>query len=196
MSTIAISNAPRRVLADLVPRSLTANAALVVGGAALVGVLAQISIPLGFTPVPLTGQTLGVLLVGTALGWRRSALAMGLYVLAGLAGLPWFAGHASGLPAATFGYLLGFILASTLLGWLASRGTDRTVVRAVVSMIAGETVIYAVGVPWLAVDLHVSLAKAITLGFTPFVGTDAIKAALAGLALPATWRLVGRVSER
>ena len=129
MSSVTVATQPRRVLADVVPGTLLADTALVVGGAALVGALAQITIHLGFTPVPVTGQTLGVLLCGSALGWRRASLSMGLYIAAGLAGLPWFAGHASGYPVATFGYLLGFVLAGSVLGWLASRGNDRNVIR-------------------------------------------------------------------
>jgi len=195
MSSIALSTERRGVLADSIPSSILADVALVVGAAALVGVLAQISIPLGFTPVPITGQTLGVLLAGTALGWRRASAAMALYVVAGVAGMPWFAGHSAGVPMATFGYLLGFIAAGALLGWLASKGADRTVARAVLSMVAGEAVIYAIAVPWLALSLHVSLATAISLGLTPFLIGDAIKAALAGAALPGSWRLVQRTTS-
>lgn len=196
MSSIALSLQPRRVLADVVPKTLLADTALVVGAAGLVGLLAQITIHLGFTPVPVTGQTLGVLLAGAALGWRRAGLAMGLYVAAGVAGLPWLAGHASGYPVATFGYLLGFVAAGSLLGWLASRGRDRTVARAVATMVLGEIVIYAIAVPWLAVALHVSLVKAVTLGMTPFIIGDVVKAAVAGVALPSAWRLVDRTTTR
>ncbi|MHB8334270.1 MAG: biotin transporter BioY [Acidimicrobiales bacterium] len=194
MSTIAVPS-PRRVLADAVASSRVADAVLVVSGAALVGLLAQITIHLGFTPVPITGQTLGVLLVGTALGWRRASLAMGLYVAAGVLGVPWFAGHSSGVPMATFGYLIGFVVASAALGWLASRGADRTVARAVTSMVVGEVIIFAIAVPWLAFSLHVGLATAISLGLTPFITGEVIKAALAGVALPATWRLVDRTQR-
>jgi biotin transport system substrate-specific component len=196
MSSIALSLQPRRVLADVIPKTLLADTALVVGAAGLVGLLAQITIHLGFTPVPVTGQTLGVLLAGAALGWRRAGLAMGLYVAAGVAGLPWFAGHASGYPVATFGYLLGFVAAGSLLGWLASRGRDRTVARAVASMVLGEIVIYAIAVPWLAVALHVSLVKAVTLGMTPFIIGDVVKAAVAGVALPSAWHLVDRTTKQ
>ncbi|MGA2432588.1 MAG: biotin transporter BioY [Acidimicrobiales bacterium] len=190
MSTVTVHTAPRRVLADLLPRTLVANTLLVVGAAGLVGLLAQISIHLSFTPVPITGQTLGVLLAGSALGWRRAGLSMSLYLVAGLAGVPWFAGHASGYAGATFGYLLGFVAAGMLLGWLAARGSDRSIVRAAISMILAEVLLYAIALPWLAVDLHVSLAKAFSLGMWPFVAGDAIKAGLAGIALPSAWRLV------
>ncbi|MHB2028068.1 MAG: biotin transporter BioY, partial [Acidimicrobiales bacterium] len=96
MSTIAVTHRPRRVLADIVPQTLINEIALVVGAAALVGLLAQVSIHLSFTPVPITGQTLGVMLAGSALGWRRASASMALYLVAGVAGVPWFAGHASG----------------------------------------------------------------------------------------------------
>ncbi len=195
MTTITVSSPPRRVLGDVVSESLLGDVFLVVGAAALVGLLAQVSIPLGFTPVPITGQTLGVLLAGTALGWRRAGLSMALYVAAGVAGVPWFAQHSHGLPTATFGYLLGFVLAGSLLGWLAGRGHDRTVRHALSSMLLGEAAIYAVAVPWLAVSLHVSLVHAVTLGLTPFVIGDLIKALLAGLVLPASWRVVDRLSR-
>jgi len=195
MSTVAVQTAPRRVLADYLPRTLVADTILVVGAAGLVGLLAQISIHLSFTPVPITGQTLGVLLAGSALGWRRAGLSMSLYMVAGLAGVPWFAGHASGYAGATFGYLLGFIAAGMLLGWLAAKGSDRNIVRAAISMVLAEVLLYAIALPWLAVDLHVSLAKAFSLGMWPFVAGDVIKAALAGVALPSAWRLVGRATK-
>jgi biotin transport system substrate-specific component len=195
MSTVAVQTAPRRVLADLLPRTLVANTLLVVGAAGLVGLLAQISIHLSFTPVPITGQTLGVLLAGSALGWRRAGLSMSLYLVAGLAGLPWFADHSSGYAGATFGYLLGFIAAGMLLGWLAARGSDRNIVRAAISMVLAEVLLYAIALPWLAVDLHVSLAKAFSLGMWPFVAGDAIKAGLAGVALPSAWRLVRKTTN-
>ncbi len=190
---------PRQlVLADLIASSHSRVAriawemALVVGAAALVGALAQISIHLSFTPVPITGQTLGVLLAGTALGWRRGAAAMALYGLAGVAGVPWFAGHASGYVGASFGYIVGFFFAAVVCGYLAERGADRTVTGSVPAMLAGELMIYLFGVGWLAIDLHVSAATALHLGFTPFVIGDAIKAAIAAALLPAAWKLAGR----
>ena len=122
MSTIAIPQ-PRRVLADLVPASLLAEVALVVGAAALVGALAQISIHLSFTPVPITGQTLGVMLAGTALGWRRAGTRHGRSTWSReSSGVPWFADHASGYVGSNFGYLIGFVVAGTVLGWVAGRG--------------------------------------------------------------------------
>lgn len=179
------------VLADLVPGEAVRDVALVLGAAAFVGLLAQISIPLPFTPVPVTGQTLGVLVAGTALGWQRAGAAMVVYAGAGVAGLPWFAHHSSGWGGPAFGYILGFVLAGALCGWLAERGGDRTVVRSLPTMLAGEVVIYAVGVTWLALDLHVGAGRAIALGLTPFLIGDAIKVVLAAGLLPAAWRLAG-----
>jgi biotin transport system substrate-specific component len=189
--TAALGRRPPLVLADLVPGTVARDVVLVVGAASFVGLLAQISVHLSFTPVPITGQTLGVLLAGTALGWRRSAAAFILYMVAGLAGVPWFADHQHGYVGASFGYLVGFVLAATLCGMLAEKGADRSVLKSVPAMIAGEVVMYAVGVTWLAFSLHVGMGKAVSLGLTPFLAGDAIKAALAAGLLPATWRLVG-----
>lgn len=177
------------VLADLIPGTVIRDALLILGGAGLVGVLAQISIHLSFTPVPITGQTFGVLLTGTALGWRRGVAAMLLYAAAGLVGVPWFAGHASGYVGASFGYIVGFVLCALVCGALAERGADRSLLGSVPAMAVGEVVMYGVGVAWLAVALHVSVGTAISLGLTPFLVGDAIKAVLAALLLPAAWRL-------
>jgi biotin transport system substrate-specific component len=196
MSTVAVQTRQRPVLADLVSNTLIANVLLVTGAAALVGLLAQISFHIPHTPVPVTGQTLGVLLAGSALGWRRASLAMSLYLVAGLAGVPWFATHTSGYVGASFGYLIGFILAGALTGYLASRGADRNVVRTVFAMVAGELVIYAIGVPWLAVAAHMSLSTAIHYGMVVFVAGDIVKAAICGIALPSTWRLVDRSTKK
>jgi biotin transport system substrate-specific component len=196
MTTSTIGIAPRRVLADYAPSSLMANLILVVGGAGLVGLLAQISIPLGFTPVPITGQTLGVAIVGTALGWRRAVSSMTLYVAAGLVGMPWFAEHKSGYPSATFGYLLGFVAASFVLGLLAERGNDRSLVSALGSIFVGEVIIFAFGVTWLGNSLHVSAQTAIEYGLTPFVIGECLKLGFAGVGLPSAWRLVDRVTGR
>jgi biotin transport system substrate-specific component len=180
------------VLADLLPGTLVRDVALVVGAAGFVGLLAQISIHLSFTPVPITGQTLGVLLAGTALGWRRAAAAMALYAVAGVAGVPWFEAHSSGYQSASFGYILGFFLAATLCGYLAGRGADRSVLKSVPAMIAGEVVIYAVGMTWLALDQHLGASATISEGLTPFLAGDAIKAAIAAGLLPVAWTLAGR----
>ena len=195
MSTIAIPQ-PRRVLADFVPSSIVSNAALIVGGAMFVGLLAQISIPLSFTPVPVTGQTLGVLLVGPALGGRRAMATLVLYVAAGLAGVPWFAHGASGYPSATFGYLLGFVLASYVLGLAAQRGVDRSILRSIPAMLLAEVVVFAFGVTWLKFALDASVSQAIAWGLTPFLLGEVMKAVVAGLTLPVAWRIADRVPQQ
>jgi biotin transport system substrate-specific component len=192
LDAVMVEGPGPRVLADLVSGTLARDALVVIGAAGFVGALAQISFHLSFTPVPITGQTLGVLVAGTALGWRRATAAMALYALAGVAGVPWFAGHASGYVGATFGYIVGFVLCAGLCGWLAERGADRTLLKSVPVMVAGEIVLYGVGVTWLAVSLHVGAHKAIALGLTPFVVGDAVKAAIAAALVPGAWKLVGR----
>jgi len=192
--SIALRRPRPLVLADLLPGTIVRDVLLVIGAAGFVGALAQISIHLSFTPVPVTGQTLGVLLAGTALGWRRGAAAMALYAVAGVAGVPWFADHTSGYAGASFGYVIGFFLAAALCGWLAERGADRTVRRALPAMLAGEVVMYAAGLIWLAVYLHLGVAATISEGLTPFLIGDAVKVVIAAGLLPAAWRLAGRRS--
>lgn len=149
MSTAVASARTGTVLADLLPASRVRDAALVVGGAALTGLAAQIAVPVPGSPVPVTGQTFAALLVGTGLGARRGVASLALYAAAGLVGVPWFAGGTSGL-SVSFGYILGMILASAVVGALARRGADRGVLRMAGTMVLGEAVIYAVGVPYLA----------------------------------------------
>jgi biotin transport system substrate-specific component len=185
----------RGVLADRVPAFAARDVALIAGYAVLVGLLAQLVIPLPFTPVPITGQTFGVLLGGMALGWRRALLGMLLYLVVGLAGLPWFAGGAGGfhvLGAPTFGYLVGFVVAAAIVGWLAESGADRKPLFTLGAMAAGTAVIYFFGVTWLMSSLHVGLRTALALGLTPFLLGDAIKALLAAGLLPGAWKLAGR----
>ncbi|MER7787973.1 biotin transporter BioY [Streptomyces sp. NPDC097640] len=171
---------------------LTRDAALVVGGAALTGLAAQISVPVPGSPVPVTGQTFAALLVGTSLGARRGFLSLALYTLLGMAGLPWFAEGHSGAAMASFGYVLGMLLASAAVGALARRGGDRGVLRTAGTMAVGSAIIYAVGVPYLALAADISLGQAVAAGLTPFLIGDALKAALAMGALPAAWKLIGR----
>lgn len=183
------------VLADLIPGSLVRDMMLVAGGAGLIGALAQISIHLSFTPVPMTGQTLAVLLVGTTLGMKRGVAAATLYAIAGLIGVPWFADHQSGYVGASFGYILGFILCAMVCGFLSERHADRRLPQSAGAMLVGEIAIYAVGVTWLGIYLHTSLSKAVSLGLTPFVWGDLLKAAIATVLLPATWYLVKRLER-
>jgi biotin transport system substrate-specific component len=182
----------RIVLADLLPGSLVRDTVLVVGGAALTGLSAQVSIHTSLTPVPFTLQTLSVLVVGGALGSVRGVLSMLVYLVAGVAGIPWFASHSSGWGGPTFGYIIGFVVAAGVVGEVARRGNDRAVLSTIGLMALGNAVIYAIGATWLAHDAHLSAAKAIELGVTPFLLSDAAKIAIAALAFPAAWRLVGR----
>jgi biotin transport system substrate-specific component len=190
-SNVVVARRPH-VLADLLPGIWTRDIALVILGAGLTGALAQISIHIPGTPVPYTGQTLGVLLTGCSLGARRATASMTLYAVLGFIGLPWFAGGQGGYVGANAGYIFGFILAAFLCGLVADRGADRRIIGAIPAMLIGEIAIYLFGVPRLAVSLHVGLQKAIDLGFTPFYVGDAIKAAIGALLLPAAWQLAGR----
>ncbi|HSR46191.1 MAG TPA: biotin transporter BioY [Acidimicrobiia bacterium] len=178
----------------ILPRTRVSIAVLVVGFAALTALAAQIRIPLGFTPVPLTGQTFAVLLSGAVLGLRAGAAAQALYVAAGLAGFPVFQGGEGGwsyATGATAGYLLGFIVSAAAVGYLAEQQQDRRVTTAIPAMLAGNTLIYLCGVPWLMHVLGTDLAGGLTAGFAPFVVGDLLKIAAAGLFLPAVWRLFG-----
>ncbi|MEU2334460.1 biotin transporter BioY [Streptomyces sp. NPDC006654] len=191
MSTAAASARTGTVLADLLPASRVRDAALVVGGAALTGLAAQLAVPVPGSPVPVTGQTFAALLVGTGLGARRGVASLALYAAAGLVGVPWFAGGTSGL-SVSFGYILGMILASAIVGALARRGADRGVLRMAGTMVLGEAVIYAIGVPYLAYAAGISASAAIAAGLTPFLIGDALKAALAMGALPTAWKLADK----
>ncbi|HXZ82158.1 MAG TPA: biotin transporter BioY [Acidimicrobiales bacterium] len=184
------------VLADLIPGEWVRDIGTVIGAACFLGLLAQVSIPLWWTPVPITGQTLGVVLAGSVLGVRRAGAALALYAVAGLAGLPWFADHASGWPGGLFGYIVGFFVAAIVCGWFAERRADRRVVSAIPAMLLGNAIIFAIGVPWLAVAYHFSAAEAIAKGLTPFLVGEGIKIALAAALLPAAWRVFGAGSER
>ncbi|WUR84330.1 biotin transporter BioY [Streptomyces phaeochromogenes] len=177
------------VLADLIPGSaLLRDTLLVVGGAGITGLCAQISLHTPLSPVPFTLQTLAVLLAGTALGTARAATAMLLYLAAGTAGVPWFAGHTHGPGGPGFGYIIGFVLAAALVGELARRGNDRGILGTIGLMTLGNAVIYLAGTAWLAVDLHLGAQRAIALGVTPFLVTDALKTTLAAGLLPLAWR--------
>jgi biotin transport system substrate-specific component len=165
------------------------DAVLVAGGALVVALASQIVVPL--TPVPVTGQTLAVLLVGAALGARRGALSLLAYVAAGAAGLPVFAGGAAGmarLTGPTAGYLVGFIAGGAAVGWLCQRGWDRSPGSTFLAMLLGQLLIYIPGVAWLAG--LTGLRPALAAGLAPFIFGDVLKAALAALLLPYTWHVL------
>jgi len=167
----------------------------IIAGSLIVAGLAQISINLHFTPVPITGQTLGVLLVGGALGAWRGGAALLLYLAEGAAGAPFFAQHHHGVSvlaasSASGGYLWGFAVAALVVGYLANRGWDRSLGSSIGAMLIGEVIIYSFGVPWLAAALHVGSNKAYEYGLYPFIIGDAIKLGLAAAILPTAWRFV------
>ncbi|WP_424213760.1 biotin transporter BioY [Streptomyces sp. BI20] len=192
MSTASVASRPGLVLADLLPASRVRDVALVAGGAALTGIAAQIAVPIPGSPVPVTGQTFAALLVGTALGARRGALSLGLYAALGAVGLPWFANGTSGAFGASFGYVLGMLLAATVVGALARRGADRSVLRTAGAMVLGSALVYAVGVPYLMGATGMGLTAALAAGVVPFLVGDALKAALAMGLLPTAWKLLDR----
>jgi biotin transport system substrate-specific component len=177
----------------------------VVGGSLLIAGLAQVSFSLPFTPVPITGQTLGVLLVGASLGPALGATSVSLYLLEGAVGLPFFAAGASGaetlrLTSVTGGYLWGFVLAAMLVGWLSRHGWDRSMRSSISAMLLGSIVIYALGVTWLYHALPATIdgepktvQTALELGLYPFVIGDLLKLLVAAAILPGAWRLVGRL---
>ena len=187
----SITSVSPRTLADVIPGGIARSVALVVGGAAFVGLTAQVFVPLPFSPVPLSLQTFSVLLVGAVLGSRRGVASMALYLLAGVAGVPWFSQHQSGWAFASFGYVVGFVLAAWLVGRLAERGADRTVASTAGLMVLGNLAIYACGVSGLMVVTGMGLVAALLAGVVPFLIGDAIKVDLAAGLLPATWKLVG-----
>ncbi len=188
MSTAAVIRRP--VLADLIPGRLARDVTLVAAGAGLTGLSAQFSFLTPLSPVPFTLQTLAVLVTGAALGSVRGVLSMLVYLAAGVAGVPWFAGHAHGWAAnPSFGYVIGFVVAAGIAGALARRGADRSVVATVGLMVAGIAVIYTTGTAWLAVDQHITAGQAFTLGVRPFLVADVLKIAVAALAFPMAWKV-------
>lgn len=198
MATVIASPA-RSTLLDLFERSRVRDVVAVVGFALFTALAAQISIPLAFTPVPITGQTFAVLLAGGVLGATRGGASMLLYVALGAIGLPFYSDGEGGWSAATgatAGYLVGFVVAAIIVGMLAERGQDRTLATSIPAFLAGSMVIYAFGASWLAYDLSIPFTaaagqpSAIALGVAPFLVGDLAKALLAGVMLPAAWRFV------
>ncbi|MFT6534500.1 MAG: biotin transport system substrate-specific component [Alpinimonas sp.] len=201
MSNVTLARTRSVLIDSLGARSIAANITMVIAGAALTAGAAQLVIPMW--PVPITGQTFAVLLVGTTLGALRGALSMVLYIALGALGLPIFTEGSAGwqvIAGPTGGYLVGFVLAAVLTGWLAQRSWDRKIVGAGVAFLAGTVVIYAVGLPWLAVALGQlgypnDLGATLQAGLLPFVPGDILKAIAAGVLLPVTWKLVSRAKK-
>ena len=207
MSSIAAaptaSAQTRRVLADVIARpssrarAFALDAGLVIAGAAVVALLAQVEIPLW--PVPITGQTLAVIVVGAALGAWRGAAALTTYMLAGLAGLPVFAGFTGTIAAVakpSFGFVIGFIFAAFLAGWFAQRAWDRRPVLAFAGFAAASVVPFLFGIPYMAFILNVTLGLELSFveilqaGLFPFIIGGLVKAALAAAIIPGAWALV------
>ena len=182
------------------------NAILVIAGALVIVATASVAIPIPGTPVPVTAQTFGVLVVGGALGFRRGMLAAALYLLVGAVGLPVFADRAGGLDtfasmgpggiafAPTGGYLIGFVLGAGIVGRLAELGWDRSVAGTAAAFTIGTSLIYAIGLPWLAASLGVGLREAVDLGLAPFLLGDALKIVVAAGLFPAAWWVIGKRS--
>ncbi len=190
MSVTATLRTP--TLADAVlPQGRLADAAAVTAMSWLIALCAQAAIPLPFTPVPLTGSTLGVLYAGALLGPRRGAAVVGLYLLQGLAGLPFFAGGAAGalvFLGPTGGYLVGFLPAAWVTGTLAERGWDRSAPRALAMMLLGSAVIFAFGAAGLA--RFVPVERLFALGVLPFIPGDIVKSCVSAALLPIGWRVL------
>jgi biotin transport system substrate-specific component len=191
---LTITAAPPVLASRILPRSRAASIAVVVGFAAFTALAAQISFRIPPIEVPFTGSTMAVLLTGGVLGSRRGAASMVLYVLAGAVGLPIYAEQSSGFDTfvgATGGYLIGFIVAAFVVGKFAELRWDRTIPKSVVGFILGSAIIYLFGVVGLMINLDMRLGGAVTNGVVPFLAWDAIKAAAAGLLIPAAWKLTG-----
>ena len=178
----------------LVTRSTTATkVALVIGGIAFLGLMAQIAVPVPGSPVPVTGQTLGALLLGSAYGASLGFTTFASYLIIGFLGAPVFASGAHGLTritGATGGYLVGMLLASLITGYLAGRKWDQRVTTVVPTMILGDLVIFSAGLFWLHHSIHATWATTFKLGFTPFILGEVIKVAIASTAMPTLWRFV------
>ncbi|MDW8104756.1 MAG: biotin transporter BioY [Armatimonadota bacterium] len=175
------------------PYAIVYDLVCILGGTLFIALSAQVSISLPFSPVPITGQTLAVLLVGVLLGSHRAGLCLLTYLAEGSIGLPVFAGGKAGIAhllGPTGGYLLGFVPAAFLVGWLAERGWDRRATSAFAAMLVGNMVIYIFGLPWLA--CFVGMERVMVAGLLPFIPGDLAKIVLATAMLPWGWKLLKR----
>lgn len=199
---IAVAQPQRTTLIDrVVTRRFSVSVALVATGVLLVGALAQLSIAVPFSPVPITGQTLGVMVIGAAYGANLGALTLASYAIVGLIGVPVFADFSGGIhtvASPTFGYIIGFIAAAYVVGLLSERQWDRSPLRAIAAFGLASAIPFLIGVPYLAGALTASgvptsLGDAIAFGFVPFIVPGLVKWAIAAAALPAAHRLVTAV---
>jgi len=191
----AFASAPRRaVLADVIPGARVRDAILVLSGALLTALFAQIEIHVPGSPVPITGQTLAVGLVGATLGLRRGMASLTLYALLGLF-LPFYSGGDSGwdvIWGASGGYIIGFIFAAGFIGWMAEHGADRSPLRAFLAFVGGQLLIFAFGLVGLKIAVGETWGWTIHNGFTIFIVGGLVKAAIGAVVLPGTWGLVRR----
>jgi biotin transport system substrate-specific component len=186
----------RPVLADLVPTAVfrgarTRDLALVSGAALLTALLAQVVVPVPGSPVPITGQTLAVVLTAAFLGPLRGLAGQALYLALGAVGLPFYAEASGGfevVTGATGGYLVGFLPAAFLIGLAARYRADRDLLRAVPLFVAGQAVVFAIGVPWLAVTVGLTADEALAAGFYPFIAGGLVKALVAAGVMTGAWR--------
>jgi biotin transport system substrate-specific component len=186
------------------PRSSAlTEAVFVVGGIGFISLLAQISIPVPGSPVPVTGQTLAVLLIGTTYGARLGVITFASYLLAGIAGAPIFAPSATSanhgidrLVGATGGYLVGMLVASFVLGYLADRKADQKFRTSFPALLFGDLIIFTFGLAWLHASLDMTWAATFKAGFTPFIVGEAIKIAITATSLPLIWRKISRSLNR
>ncbi|MEN9698161.1 MAG: hypothetical protein RL448_116 [Actinomycetota bacterium] len=180
----------------VVPRSTAmSNALFIFGGAIFLSMLAQIAIPVPGSPVPVTGQTFGVLLLATSYGATLALSTFSLYLLAGIAGAPVFANYGHGLDrliGPTGGYLIGMFLASFVLGKLAGRKWDQKILSAVITMLIGDVIIFAIGLFWLQNFTGNDWAWTFNAGLAPFVIGELLKISIAGTSMPLLWRAVQR----
>ena len=190
--------------ATVFPRSTALTEALfVVGGIGFISLLAQISLPVPGSPVPVTGQTLAVLLIGTTYGARLGFIIFATYLLAGIAGAPIFAPSATSanhgvdrLVGATGGYLVGMLVASLLLGYLADRKADQKFRTSFPALLLGDLVIFTFGLAWLHASLDMTWAATFKAGLTPFILGEALKIAITATSLPLVWRKISRSLNR
>ncbi|MFT6290854.1 MAG: biotin transport system substrate-specific component [Ilumatobacter sp.] len=198
-TAIPLPRGASSVLADVIPTVRERTMLLVMAGALLTAAASQVKIPLGFTPVPVNLATFSAVLVGGALGARRGAASMGLFLICGIVGFPFFTGANSGwayFTGATGGYLLAYPLMAVIVGVAAQHGRDRHVPAFIVAVVMANMAVYVVGAAWLAHVINVPLigsdTSAWSLGIRPFLAGDAVKMIAAGLAFPAAWRFVER----
>lgn len=197
MTTLSLAIG-RPTLADRIfARGIIMDVVLVAAGAALTAIAAQVVVPLW--PVPITGQTLAVLLVGSSLGALRGTLSMLLYAVLGIAGLPVFSEASSGMSiilGPTGGYIIGFVFAAAFTGWIAQRSWDRKILRSILGFLGGTVVTFAIGLPWLSYTLGLNLEQTLNAGLYPFIIGGIVKMVIAASVMTLGWRFFEREDQR